>query len=80
VQAPAPAQAIDGGMVTEAFLAYIAVMKYAYHMPLYRLAQMLARSGSRSTTTRSSEPYARSDLARRIIYLQAVPVAGAHGR
>jgi transposase len=45
VQAPAPAQAIDGGMVTEAFLAYIAVMKYAYHMPLYRLAQMLAPQG-----------------------------------
>jgi len=42
VQVPAPAQAIDGGMVTEAFLAFIAVMKYAYHMPLYRLAQMLA--------------------------------------
>jgi hypothetical protein len=29
VQALAPAQAIDGGMVTEAFLAYIAVTKYA---------------------------------------------------
>lgn len=45
VQAPAPAQAIDGGMVTEAFLAFIAVMKYAYHMPLYRLAQMFAPQG-----------------------------------
>lgn len=45
VQAPAPAQTIDGGMVTEAFLAYIAVMKYACHMPLYRLAQMLGPQG-----------------------------------
>jgi transposase len=45
VQAPAPAQAIDGGMVTEALLAYVAVMKYAYHMPLYRLAQMLGPQG-----------------------------------
>ena len=45
VQAPAPLQAIDGGMVTEAFLAYVAVMKYAYHMPLYRLVQMLASQG-----------------------------------
>ena len=45
VQAPAPAQAIDGGMVTEALLAYVAVLKYAYHMPLYRLAQMLAAQG-----------------------------------
>ncbi|WP_235940624.1 IS66 family transposase zinc-finger binding domain-containing protein, partial [Bradyrhizobium hipponense] len=30
LQAPAPAQAIDGGMVTEALLAHIAVMKYGY--------------------------------------------------
>src|ERR1700674_4204674 len=45
VQAPAPLQAIDGGMVTEAFLAYVASMKYAYHMPLYRLVQMLASQG-----------------------------------
>jgi transposase len=45
VQAPAPLQAIDGGMVTEAFLAYVASMKYAYHMPLYRLVQMLAGQG-----------------------------------
>jgi transposase len=45
VQAPAPLQAIDGGMVTEGFLAYVASMKYAYHMPLYRLVQMLASQG-----------------------------------
>jgi transposase len=32
-------------MVTEALLAYVAVMKYAYHMPLYRLAQMLGPQG-----------------------------------
>jgi transposase len=54
VQAPAPLQAIDGGMVTEAFLAYVASMKYAYHMPLYRLVQMLASQGislDRSTLT-----------------------------
>lgn len=45
VQAPAPAQPIDGGMATEAFLAHIAMMKYGYHMPLYRLAQMFAAQG-----------------------------------
>ena len=42
LQAPAPAQPIDGGMVSEAFLADIATMKYGYHMPLYRLEQMYA--------------------------------------
>lgn len=45
LQAPAPAQAIDGGMVTEALLADIAVMKYGYQMPLYRQEQMFAAQG-----------------------------------
>ena len=45
VQAPAPAQPIDGGMATEAFLAHIAMMKYGFHMPLYRLEQMFAAQG-----------------------------------
>ena len=45
VQAPAPEQPVDGGMVCEAFLAHIATMKHAYHVPLYRLEQMLAAQG-----------------------------------
>lgn len=45
VQAPAPEQPVDGGMVSEPFLAHIATMKYAYHMPLYRLEQMFASQG-----------------------------------
>jgi transposase len=45
LQAPAPAQAIDGGMVTEALLADIAVMKYGYQLPLYRQEQMFAAQG-----------------------------------
>lgn len=45
MQAPAPAQAIDGGMVTEALLAHIAVMKYGYQVPLYRQEQMFAAQG-----------------------------------
>ncbi|MGF6313341.1 transposase [Bradyrhizobium sp. i1.8.4] len=45
LQAPAPAQAIDGGMVTEALLAHIAVMKYGYQLPLYRQEQMFAAQG-----------------------------------
>jgi transposase len=34
VQAPAPAQPIDGGMATEAVLAHVATMKYGYQVPL----------------------------------------------
>lgn len=49
LQAPAPAQAIDGGMVTEALLAHIAVMKYGYQLPLYRHSP---RKASRSTGRR----------------------------
>lgn len=45
LQAPAPAQPIDGGMVTEALLAHIAVMKYGYQLPLYRQEQMFAAQG-----------------------------------
>jgi transposase len=45
LQAAAPAQAIEGGMVTEALLAHIAVMKYGYQLPLYRLEQMFAAQG-----------------------------------
>src|SRR6516225_9792665 len=45
VQAPAPAQPIDGGMATEAMLAHVATMKYGYQVPLYRREQMLASQG-----------------------------------
>jgi transposase len=45
VQAPAPARLIEGGLPTEATLAHVLVSKYADHLPLYRQAQILARSG-----------------------------------
>jgi transposase len=45
VQAPAPARPIDGGLPTPALLAHIAVSKFAWHLPLYRQAQMLAGQG-----------------------------------
>jgi transposase len=48
VQAPAPAQPVDGGMATEAVLAHVAMMKYGYQVPLYRQEQMLAGQGIRS--------------------------------
>ena len=45
VQAPAPARLIEGGLPTEATLAHVLVSKFADHLPLYRQAQILARSG-----------------------------------
>ncbi|WP_408094388.1 IS66 family transposase [Rhodoplanes sp. SY1] len=45
VQAPAPPQAIDGVMASEAMLVNVAILKYAYHVPLYRQEQMLAAHG-----------------------------------
>ncbi|MBV9419464.1 MAG: IS66 family transposase, partial [Alphaproteobacteria bacterium] len=45
VQAPAPERLIKGGLPTEAMVAYILVSKYAWHLPLYRQAQMLLAQG-----------------------------------
>jgi transposase len=45
VQAPAPERLIKGGLPTEAMVAYVMVAKYAWHLPLYRQAQMLLAQG-----------------------------------
>ena len=45
VQAPAPERLITGGLPTEAMVAYVLVAKYAWHLPLYRQAQMLLAQG-----------------------------------
>jgi transposase len=45
VQALAPAHLIEGGLPTEATIAHVLVAKYAEHIPLYRQAQIFARSG-----------------------------------
>ena len=45
VQAPATARPIKGGLPTEGALAHVLVSKYADHSPLYRQAQIYARSG-----------------------------------
>jgi transposase len=45
VQAPAPERLIKGGLPTEAMVAHVLVAKYAWHLPLYRQAQMLAVQG-----------------------------------
>ena len=44
-QAPAPAHLIEGALPTEGMLAYVLVSKFADHLPLYRQAQIYARSG-----------------------------------
>jgi transposase len=48
VQAPAPERLIKGGLPTEAMVASVLVAKYAWHLPLYRQAQMLAAQVSTS--------------------------------
>lgn len=45
VQAMAPARLIEGALPTEALLAHVLVAKYSEHLPLYRQAQVYARSG-----------------------------------
>ena len=49
VQAPAPAHLIEGALPTEAMLAHVLVAKYADHTPLYRQAQIYARSAGSTT-------------------------------
>jgi transposase len=44
-QAPAPARLIEGGLPTEALVADVLVSKYAWHLPLYRQAQILVTEG-----------------------------------
>ena len=44
-QAPAPARLIEGALPTEGAIAHVLVSKYAEHCPLYRQAQIYARSG-----------------------------------
>jgi transposase len=44
--APARPQAIEKGLATEGFLAWLLTSKYADHLPLYRLEGILARHGA----------------------------------
>jgi transposase len=43
--APIPPAVIDGGMAAPGLLAWVAVSKFADHLPLYRLEQIAARQG-----------------------------------
>ena len=52
--APVPAQIIEGGMASPGLLTWLAVSKYADHLPLYRLEEIASRQ---------QVPLARSTLA-----------------
>lgn len=55
VQAPAPRRMIEGGMATSSIIAGIVTQRFAWYLPVYRQAQMLAGHGlqiDRSTLTR----------------------------
>ena len=45
IQAPAPERLIRSGLPTEAMVAHVLVSKYAWHLPLYRQAQILLAQG-----------------------------------
>jgi len=44
-QAAAKPRVVDGGMATTALVAHVVVAKFAWHLPLYRQAQMFAGQG-----------------------------------
>lgn len=45
VQAPARRRVMDGGMATTALVAHVVASKFAWHLPLYRQAQMFSGYG-----------------------------------
>src|SRR5207245_2192800 len=88
VQAPAPERLIKGGLPTEAMVAYVLVAKYAWHLPLYRHAQMLLAQGlaikrrvaARSTPSSCSSTIAASCNATDMPPTRALPTQHAARR
>ena len=79
VQAPAPERLIKGGLPTEAMVAHVVVRKYAWHLPLYRQAQMLASQGidiDRSTLA-GWVGYAAAELAPLALRLREILLGSA---
>jgi transposase len=79
VQAPAPERLIKGGLPTEAMVAQVLVGKYAWHLPLYRQAQMLKSQGieiDRSTLA-FWVGYAAAELAPLAERLRAILLSSA---
>ncbi len=65
---PAPDFAIPGGTFDESFLAWIAVDKCAYHLPLYRLEEKLRAAGIGVSRQTLSRLYMQTGEALRPIY------------
>lgn len=47
VQEPMPPSIVEGSKFDVSFMAHVVVEKFAYHMPLYRIAEKLSRRGIR---------------------------------
>jgi transposase len=52
VQVPAPSRPIPGSMAGPGLLAYVLVLKFDDHLPLYRLNEIFARMGADIPTAR----------------------------
>jgi transposase len=79
VQAPAAERLIRGGLPSEAMVAHVLVGKYAWHLPLYRQAQMLASQGieiDRSTLA-FWVGYAAAELAPLVTRLREILLGSA---
>jgi transposase len=79
VQAPAPERLIKGGLPTEAMVAHVLVSKYAWHLPLYRQAQMLKSQGIviERMTLASWVGYAAAELAPVVARLREILLGSA---
>jgi transposase len=74
VQQPAPPRLIEGGLPTEATVAHVLVSKYAWHLPLYRQAQMLSSQGIEidRATLAFWVGYAAAELAPLVLRLREI--------
>src|SRR5690625_5859053 len=64
VVAPAPVRLIQGGYASAGLMAWVALSKYADHLPLYRQERMFERWRSEEHT---SEPQSRGHIACRLL-------------
>ena len=79
MQAPAPAQLIEGGIPTEALVVHVLVARHADHLPLYRQAQIVKRQGvelERSIST-AWAGYAAAEIAPVVSRLRAIVLGSA---
>lgn len=79
VTAPVPAMPIEKGLATAGLLAYVAVSKFADHLPLTRLSQIFARHGVRvASSTMGGWIAAVASLLEPIVLAMLSLVLGGH--